>query len=468
LYYLFDGYRAKMLSIAASVATVMDGDLLERLNSEPNQHSPDYLQLRETLTRARDANRRPDTDVRRMFTVSRAPSNANVLLVGVDTAESLESRAHPGEVYRTDSTKAANFDQAFVEDKFVRDEFGIFLHAYAPVRDRAGRIVGAVVVASAESWVDSKMRPILISSLLSMLLACCITIPAALLMSRLAGRPLRELQQGVLRIGEGDLETQIPVHSKDEFGAVAEAINSMAVGLRERDHVKRTFAHYVSHQVLDSILKSGQEIQLQGHRRRISVLFADIRGFSTISERLPPEKVVQMLNDYFEQMVEIIFRNGGMLDKFLGDGMMVIFGAPEDDQYQEQRALRTAIEMQHEMRGLTDKWDKEGIHLRIGIGINSGPAIVGNIGSSRRMEYTAIGDTVNLASRLESATKELGVPILISEYTYNALRGTTPFRQMGSITVKGRTEAVLTYTPEDEVEKATIDEQNPAEAIKAV
>jgi adenylate cyclase len=129
---------------------------------------------------------------------------------------------------------------------------------------------------------------------------------------------------------------------------------------------------------------------------------------------------------------------------------MVIFGAPEDDEYQEENALKTAIEMQSELRSLAEKWKPEGINLRIGIGINSGPAIVGNIGSSRRMEYTAIGDTVNLASRLESATKELGVGILISEYTHNALRGSFRFKNMGAVQVKGRVDPVLTYSVEEE------------------
>jgi adenylate cyclase len=164
--------------------------------------------------------------------------------------------------------------------------------------------------------------------------------------------------------------------------------------------------------------------------------------------------VVLLLNEYFERMVEVVFRNHGMLDKFIGDGMMVIFGAPEDDPYQEEHALNAAIEMQSELRSLAERWKLEGVNLRIGIGINSGPAIVGNIGSTRRMEYTAIGDTVNLASRLESATKEIGVGILISEYTYNALRGSFRFRNMGSILVKGRAEPVLTYSVEEPEVKA--------------
>jgi adenylate cyclase len=254
----------------------------------------------------------------------------------------------------------------------------------------------------------------------------------------------------VERIGHADFDTPLQVTSRDEFGAVAKAVNIMAAGLKERDRVKSTFAHYVSQQVMDSILKSGAEIKLSGDRRRITVLFCDLRGFSTMSEKLQPEKVVAILNDYFEAMVEVIFNNNGTLDKFIGDGIMVIFGAPEDDQNQEEHAVKTAIGMQRELSRVAKKWESEGINLRIGVGVNSGPAVVGNIGAVRRMDYTAIGDTVNLASRLESATKELGVGILISEYTYNALRGMFRFEEMGSVTVKGRTEPVLTFTPVDD------------------
>jgi adenylate cyclase len=200
---------------------------------------------------------------------------------------------------------------------------------------------------------------------------------------------------------------------------------------------------------METVLKSGSNgMQISGDRRRISVLFCDIRGFSTISENLPPETTVKFLNDYFETMVDVVFRNQGTLDKFIGDGIMVIFGAPQDDPYQEEHALRAAIEMQQELEALRKKWGPQGIELRIGIGIHSGPAVVGNIGSSRRMEYTAIGDTVNVASRLEAATKELGVGILVSEYTYHAARGSFRFREIGAMHVRGRSEAVRTYAVE--------------------
>ncbi len=448
-HYLFDGYRDKMLSITATTATMLDGDELSRIQSRADEDTPTYSQLREILKRVRNSNQRSDTYMKRVFTVIKSKEDPNALTIAVDPEENPTIRAHAGEVYRPGKQQMAGIQQPFVEDDFITDEFGTFLRSWAPVRDHSGRIAGAVVVEAPATWVESKVHPILLSGLFSMLLAALLAIPAALVISRKTSAPLVELQGAVQRIGAGNFDTPLAVRSKDEFGHVAEAVNAMAKGLKERDRVKSTFAHYVSHQVMDSILNSDQAVQLSGDRKRITVLFCDIRGFSTMSEKLPPETVVRLLNDYFESMVEVVFRNNGTLDKFIGDGMMVIFGAPEDDPFQEEHALKTAIEMQQELKRLAERWKPEGLNIRSGIGINSGPAVVGNIGSSRRMDYTAIGDTVNLASRLESATKDMSVGILVSEYTYMAARGNFKFREMGSIHVKGRTDPVMTYTPEE-------------------
>lgn len=448
-HYLYDGYRAKMLSITATTATMLDGDQLSQIQSRADEGTPAYVQLRETLKRVRNANQRADTFMKRVFTVVKSKEDPNGLTIAVDPEENPSIRGHAGEVYRQGKEQLAGIQQPVVENDYVTDEFGTFLRSWAPVRDHSGRIAGAVVVEAPDTWVDSRVRPILLSGLFSMLLAVLLAIPAALVISRKTSAPLVELQRAVERIGAGDFDTPLAVRSKDEFGQVAEAVNAMAKGLKERDRVKTTFARYVSHQVMDSILSSDKAVQLSGDRRRITVLFCDIRGFSTMSEQLAPEKVVKLLNDYFECMVEVVFRNNGTLDKFIGDGMMVIFGAPEDDPFQEEHALKTAIEMQRELKRLAERWKPEGLNIRSGVGINSGPAVVGNIGSSRRMDYTAIGDTVNLASRLETATKEMGVGILVSEYTYMAARGNFKFREMGSIHVKGRVDPVMTYTPED-------------------
>jgi adenylate cyclase len=454
LYYLarqslYEFYRAKILSITATTAAMIDGESLKTIHTAADSTKPEYIALRDTLRKVRNANRRKDTYMQRAFTVMRSTQDPKVLLFGVDAEESVENHGHIGEVYRAGTRESINIEETKVEEGFITDEFGKFQRAHAPIFDRSGKVVGAVVFAASVNWVESKLWPIAESGMLSLLLAVAMTVPTVFLLSRRVSKPLGRLHDAVEAIGQGKFDTRLDISSRDEFGDVAKAVNIMAGGLSERERVKSAFARYVSHQVMDSILDSKAGDILKGDRRRISVLFCDIRGFTSISEGLPPEKVVLLLNEYFERMVEVVFRNHGMLDKFIGDGMMVIFGAPEDDPYQEEHALNAAIEMQSELRSLAEKWKLEGVNLRIGIGINSGPAIVGNIGSTRRMEYTAIGDTVNLASRLESATKELGVGILISEYTHNALRGSFRFRNMGSVQVKGRAEPVLTYSIEE-------------------
>jgi adenylate cyclase len=166
---------------------------------------------------------------------------------------------------------------------------------------------------------------------------------------------------------------------------------------------------------------------------------------------MSPEQTVGMLNDYFEKMIEAVFKNNGHLNKFMGDGLMALFGALRDDDFQEEHAIQAALDMRAALADLQKSWAASETRqdlaaLRIGIGINTGLAIVGNIGSKQRMEYTAIGDSVNLASRLEVATREQGVDILVSEYTYVAAQSRFPFAPTGEIPIKGKAQTVRTYT----------------------
>jgi adenylate cyclase len=399
------------------------------------------------MRRVRDADRRPDTYIKRMFTVTRAPGDEKVLLIGLDSEGKVAAFAHPGEVYRTTTGHTIDFEKPVVDQAYSADAFGRFLRASAPVRNSAGEVVAALVVEGEEEIIRASMRPVVVAGLVALGLGLGLVFPASVILSRRVSRPLTRLRNAVEAIGHGDFTPRLAIESSDEFGEVERAVNSMAEGLGERDRVKNAFARYVPHQVMETVLSSkAAGPQLNADRRRVTVLFSDIRSFSSMSERMPPERVVAILNEYFEAMVEVVFHNHGTLDKFLGDGLMVIFGAPADDPYQEEHALRTAIEMQQELTKLRGKWEGEGMRINIGIGINSGPAVVGNIGSNRRMDYTAIGDTVNLASRLESATKDLKVEILISEYTYHGVSGAFKLRPMGPVQVRGRSEAVQTYT----------------------
>lgn len=444
--HIFDGFRAKVESIAGSVATLIDGDLHKAFSANPDPKSPEYRKLREQLRRVRDVNRRNDTYVKYIFTLYPSPQDPKVFLFGADPEESVAEAALPGQVYHRMSNTNLDITTLQVDRDFSQDEMGKSLSATAPIKDSAGNVVGAVRVELSANYVHQKLLPILYSGIAALALAGSLSFAGAFFLSSRVSRPLEALRETVEEIGKGNFDARAKLDSKDEFGVVARALDAMAAGLKERETVKSAFARYVSRQVMDNILSTGAIPQVRGDRKKVTVLFCDIRGFSTIAESMPPEGVVQLLNEYFERMVDVVFRHQGTLDKFMGDGLMVLFGAPQEDDYQEEHALRAALEMQQELRLLRKKREADGgVPISIGIGINSGPAIVGNIGSSQRMEYTAIGDTVNLASRLETATRELGAEILISEYTYNAVRGAFKTRSMGSVHVKGRVEPVQAY-----------------------
>jgi adenylate cyclase len=452
---LLEAFTSKVLSIASTTAAMLDGDLHTSIRTRADESSAAYQALQSQLRRARDANRRQDTYVKYLVTMMSHPADTGTIVFGVDPEENPKDASHVEEVYRSKRARQVTLDTPGVDKMVSEDQWGEWIEANVPVKDSSGKVVAAVMVDVSSEELNAKLRPLWISGLASTGIALCLAFGAAFILSARMNTPLETLVQAFDRIGRGDLGGTVELKGSNEFARLGRAVNSMVAGLRERETMKTAFARYVSRQVMDSVLDSGQLPTLSGDRRRITALFCDIRGFTRMSENMRPEEVVLILNEYFERVVDIVFRHGGTLDKFLGDGVMVVFGAPKDDPYQEEHAVRTALEIREAVRLLSQDLVKRGLPaLAVGIGINSGNAIVGNIGASQRMEYTAIGDAVNLASRLESATRDLNCDILVSEYTFNAVRGAFNMNPAGSIHVKGRTDAVVTYTLDELQSKA--------------
>ena len=231
------------------------------------------------------------------------------------------------------------------------------------------------------------------------------------------------------------------------MSAKKEKIGSMILmeDISSEKRVKATMSRYMDPSLADRILAAGEEI-LGGHSSIATVLFADIRSFTTISEELGPQGTVALLNEYFTVMVDCIQHEGGMLDKFIGDAIMAIFGTPLPHEDDEDRGVRVAISMMKALGAFNAERLKHGKRaIDIGIGVNSDTIVSGNIGSPKRMDYTVIGDGVNLVARLESATKQYGAHILISDKTYRKLRGTYRVREVDRVVVKGKTEPVAIY-----------------------
>lgn len=215
---------------------------------------------------------------------------------------------------------------------------------------------------------------------------------------------------------------------------------------RERKKIKGAFSFYVSSSVVNEMLKSPEKLKLGGDKRNLSVLFSDIRGFTTISEALSPEDLVHLLNEYLTVMTDIVFKYEGTLDKYMGDAVMAIYGAPLEQADHPSKACASALDMMKGLRQLNEEWIKGGKSpLDIGIGINTGMMMVGNMGSAQRFDYTVMGDAVNLGSRLEGANKNYQTNILISEYTYERVKNDFVCMELDIVKVKGKNLPVRIY-----------------------
>jgi len=217
---------------------------------------------------------------------------------------------------------------------------------------------------------------------------------------------------------------------------------------REKNFIRNAFGHYVSPQLVNQLIKSPDKLSLKGEQKNLTVLFSDIRGFTTISEQMSSEQLGEFMNEYLTTMSDVIKAHGGTLDKFIGDAIMAIWGAPLDDEDHAAQAVRSAMEMIDQLKASQADFAARGLPvIEIGIGINTGIVSVGNFGSRDRFDYTVMGDNVNLASRLEGLNKDYGPNIIISEFTKAALGDRFFCRIVDKVKVKGKNKAVVIYEP---------------------
>jgi adenylate cyclase len=258
------------------------------------------------------------------------------------------------------------------------------------------------------------------------------------------GEALARVNGAMRRLEQQEYVKVDTLRTGDELEDLADGFNAMVDGLRERDKLRVTMGKYMTEEVLQHVLAG--EVELGGKTLDLTILFCDLRDFTTFSEKRDAQELVGLLNEYFTEMVDCVMAEGGVVDKYIGDNIMAVFGAPVTRPDDALRAVRASVRMRDALARLNERFVARGIDkLRFGIGLHSGEVVAGNIGSAKRMEYTVIGDAVNVASRLESKTKELGADIVISEATHARIGGEIQAEAIGEIHVKGRTQPVKIY-----------------------
>jgi class 3 adenylate cyclase len=275
----------------------------------------------------------------------------------------------------------------------------------------------------------------------SVLLAVAVSFTISLELIILVSRSVADTVQGLLtatqQVASGDLDARVPVVATDETGALAQSFNNMVEGLEERRALVSAFGAYVDPDLAERVLREGPDFA--GEEIEVTVLFLDIRNFTAFAEHSRPREVVAFLNGFWETVVPVLLRHGGHANKFIGDGLLGVFGAPEPRADHADRAVAAALELASLVR---ERYDDQ---LGIGIGVNSGRVVAGTVGGGGRVEFTVIGDTVNTASRVEAATRETGDVVLITEATRKLLSLELECEERPPVPLKGKKQSVALW-----------------------
>jgi adenylate cyclase len=309
-------------------------------------------------------------------------------------------------------------------------------------------VITGVIVAGASGPDDPGVTSLGVDVLMAIAVASTISLELTLLLSKSILDPIGRLRDATERVAGGDLSARVRVISTDETGRLAQSFNRMAAGLEERERLREAFGTFVDPEVAERVMRDGT---LLGDELEVSVIFIDIRDFTAFAEQASAREVVERLNDFYERVVPVLARHGGHANKFVGDGLLAVFGAPERLADHADRAVAAALEIAALVR------DCYGDELRVGIGVNSGPVLAGTVGGGGRLEFTVIGDPVNTAARVEEATRETGDVVLVTGAT-RALLSDEPceFVERPQGVLKGKVERVRLYAP------AGLAEEEPA------
>lgn len=432
----------------------IDKDAITQTALDYSELSPAHEHIRAQFARVMKA----DPDLESLY-VLRQTEEPTQLRFFVDVTRDGDA-AKPGEKY--DASRLLVLLQGFtrvaVEKQPYRDAFGSSLSAYAPIRDETGRSIGMLGADVSAENIYAVNNGLLLSTGGIFGATLLVLALLTLVVARNIRKPLEQIIGGTSAIAEGDFATRIDLQRKDEFGIMGQQIDRMASQLQQREFIRQIFGQYVSEAVAEKLLTMDTDTTLSGEERVVSVLFSDLQAYSSISEHLPPVKLVELLNHYFGQMTVIVESHGGCVIEFLGDGILVVFGAPQTLPNHAEQAVRCALSMYERFQTLLLEWqstilshyvaaDSQQV-LGMRMGVHSGAVVAGNLGCASRMKYAVIGDTVNVASRLETLNKDFQTHLLLSGDTAQQLPIDLSQRMsfQGMQKIKGRDGALPVYS----------------------
>ncbi|SDB60457.1 adenylate cyclase [Desulfonatronum thiosulfatophilum] len=414
---LLDSIRQQLKATAKMASMLVDGDVLQQLTHPSQMTSPEYFAIQDLMGAIAQSNEEY------LYAYTMRLENGQVRFI-------VDSPAHDddGDGVFSDDELPEPLGALYPDPPeelihgFVRpssdqhphhDQWGTTMSGYAPILNGSGQPIGLIGIDMSIDRVESKLASIRRAGLVSLGIALLVAVLMGWYFSRRIFQPLVAMQHALARVGEGDYSIQLDESGRDEIAASAKTYNAMARELQEKALMKASLGKVLNTRAMQHLLAN--RLKLGGEIYPVTVLVCDLRGFSRLSQKLPPKLLVGLLNDYFTVMVEIIQKHGGMVDKFVGDMVLAVFGHPVPLEEEQQAALKAAREMIARCDALNQELHLgHDLLLENSVGLDSGTVLAGNIGSPERMEYTVIGHAVNVAARVERLTRVLDVRLAVS------------------------------------------------------
>lgn len=450
----FEALQARIRSTVGILSRRVDPRVLDSIDRSKGMADPVYRDFHDDFKAICKA----DPDIYTIYVLKRVQKE---LVFVIDVSDDPQDSARPGERYRADEavleTMKRGLETVTVEDEMTADKWGLSLGGYAPLRYGDGTSYGLVGVDVDASHIEDMSNRLVITTLLIFGAAAFALAMMAVLMGRRIKGPIQAIDLTARRIAGGDFDHELRLERKDEFGLMGHHFNTIAKSLKERDFLRDTFGRYVSPDIAKKVLQDRSAAALGGEEREVTVVFSDIEGYSTMTELIPPQEVLGMLNTYLGAMNEIIDEHSGCIIEFLGDAILAVFNAPNDVDRHADIGVRCALAMRDKLEALNREWESQPIaeiwrkagkeKLKARVGIHTGRVVAGNLGSKTRMKYGLIGDVVNVAARIEALNKKLVTTLLVSDDTWHALGDDIKARatDRGEHEVKGRSHTVRVW-----------------------
>ena len=436
-----DTVGTQLLNIARTAVLLVDPAVHAEAQASMSRDSPAYARIKKALV-AVQTETLLTTPIRTLTDYDPRRRTARLVVVG-------DGSAPPGEIVTIAPEMIEPLGWTFEDGvarytRIYRNASGAWITAIAPIVDRKGRATAVLSMDYAVDLYFERLRELQITIVQASLAAAVAALILGLLVARRLTRPISALTGGVARVAGGDLEQELAVRSRDEIGQLTRAFNEMVAGLRQRDFIRSAFGRYVSPEVAKTLLESPEGLRLGGHKREVTVLMSDLRGYTRFAEQGDPARVMEVLNGYLARMADIVIAHGGTINEFIGDAIFAVYGAPLDQPDHAERAAASALTMQAAMDELNrDNAARGWPRFEMGIGVNTGEAVVGNIGSEQRAKYAVVGAAVNLAARVEGCT--VGGQIFVTTSTLERIRGLAEVGEPVRVELKGIAETVLLY-----------------------